>query len=97
MLMINGRVYQPPSEKDIVIRASKMGICQRKQNSDLKRYRHLHVHSSIFKNNFYLLLAVLGLCRFIDFSLISTSRDYSLVAVLGLLIPVVSLVAEHKI
>ena len=67
------------------------------RNTNSKKYLHLHVHSSIFKNNFYLLLAVLGLCRFVDFSLISTSRDYSLVMVLGLLIPVVSLVAEHKI
>ena len=66
-------------------------------NTNSKKYLHLHVHSSIFKNNFYLLLAVLGLCHFVDFSLISTSRDYSLVMVLGLLIPVVSLVAEHKI
>ena len=66
-------------------------------NTNTKKYLHLPVHSSIFKNNFYLLLAVLGLCRFVDFSLISKSRDYSLVMVLGLLIPVVSLVAEHKI
>ena len=67
------------------------------RNTNSEKYLHLHVHSCIFKNSFYLLLAVLGLCRFLDFPLVSASRDYSVVVVLGLLIPAVSLVAEHKI
>ena len=66
-------------------------------NTNSKKYLQLHVHSSIFKNNFYLLLALLGLCHCVDFSLVSISRDWSLVVVLGLLIPVVSLVTEHKV
>ena len=43
----------------------------------------------------YLFLAVLGLCRCAGFSLVAASRDYSSVLVHGLLIAMVSLVAEH--
>ena len=43
----------------------------------------------------YLFLAVLGLCCSVGFSLVVTSGGYSLVAGHGLLIAVVSLVAEH--
>ena len=43
----------------------------------------------------YLFLAVLGLCCSAGFSLVVTSGGYSLVAGHGLLIAVVSLVAEH--
>ena len=55
---------------------------------------------SFFKNNFYLsilFLAVLGLHCHSDFSLVAASQGHSLVAVLGLLIAVVSLVAEHRL
>ena len=44
---------------------------------------------------FYLFMAVLGLCCSAGFSLVVASGGYSLVAVHGLLIAVVSLVAEH--
>ena len=48
------------------------------------------------KNKFiYLFLAELGLCCGTDLSLVATSRGYSLVAVLRLLIAVASLVGEH--
>ena len=43
----------------------------------------------------HLFLAVLGLCHGTGFSLVAASRDYSLVLVHGLLIAMVSLVAEH--
>ena len=50
-----------------------------------------------FKNNFfiYLFLAVLAFHCSTCFSLVAASGDYSLVALLKLLIAVVSLVAEH--
>ena len=41
-------------------------------------------------------MAVLGLCCCSGFSLVVESWGYRLVAVLGLLIAVASLVAEHK-
>ena len=44
-----------------------------------------------------LVLAVLGLCCCVGFSLVVASGGYSLVAVLWLLIVVVSLVAEHRL
>ena len=40
-------------------------------------------------------MAVLCLCCCVDFSLIATSRAYSVVAVHGLLIAVTSLVVQH--
>ena len=40
---------------------------------------------------------VLGLCCYMDFSLVVESRGYSLVEVHRLLIVVVSLVAEHRL
>ena len=43
---------------------------------------------------FIYFLAVLGLCCFMGFIPVETSMGYSLVTVLGLLIAVVSLVAE---
>ena len=51
----------------------------------------------IFKNYLFLLLAVLGLCCCggLYFSVVEASGGSSLVAVRGLLIAVVSLVAEH--
>ena len=48
----------------------------------------------IFKKNF-LFLAVLGLFCFVWASLVAMSGGHSLVVVLGLLIVVASLVAEH--
>ena len=82
----------------MIQRSSTSGNASRgNRNTNSKKYLHLHVHSSIFKNSFYLLLAVLGLCHFMDFPLISASRDYSVAVVLGLLIPVVSLVAEQDL
>ena len=42
-------------------------------------------------------LAVLGLCCCMGFSLVASSRSYSLVVVCGLLIAVASLVAEHRL
>ena len=45
----------------------------------------------------YLFLAVLGLHCCSGFSLVVTSRGYSLVAVHGLLIVVASLAAEYKL
>ena len=56
--------------------------------------------SFFFKNNFYLFilfLVVLGLHCHSDFSLVAAGRGYSLVTVLGLLIAVVSLAAEHRL
>lgn len=44
----------------------------------------------------HLFLVVLGLCLSIGFSLVAMSRGYSLVAVLGLLIAVISLVTGYK-
>ena len=44
----------------------------------------------------HLFLAMLGLCCCMGFSLVVTSRHYSLSVVCGLLIMVVSLVAEHN-
>ena len=44
---------------------------------------------------FFLFLAVLGLHCCSGFSLVVASRGYSLVAVLGLLIVVASLITEH--
>ena len=41
------------------------------------------------------ILAGLGLCSCVDFSLVAVSRGYSLVEVLELLIAVASLFAEH--
>ena len=49
------------------------------------------------KELFYLFLAVLGLHCCSGFSLVVTSRGYSLVAVQGLLIVVASLAAEYKL
>ena len=40
---------------------------------------------------------MLGLCCLAGFSLVSESRGYSLVAVLGLLIAAASLVSEHEL
>ena len=44
---------------------------------------------------FFIYLTTLGLCCYIDFSLVAENGGYSLVAMLGLLIAVASLVAEH--
>ena len=54
-------------------------------------------HFPFIKNNFIYLfiLAVLGLLCCTGFSLVAEFRDYSPVAVCGLLIAVASLVAEH--
>ena len=52
----------------------------------------LFVLSSEFLDLFILFWAVLGLCCFMGFSLAVASRGYSLVAGLGLLIAVASLV-----
>ena len=49
------------------------------------------------KNCTYLFLAVLSLGCCAGFSLVAVSGGYSLVAVCGLLIPVASLVAEHRL
>ena len=49
-----------------------------------------------FLNFLYLFMVVLGLRCCIGFSLLA-SRDYFLVAVHGLLIPMASLVAEHRL
>jgi len=46
---------------------------------------------------FILFLAVLGLHCYVGFSLVVASRDYSPVAVLGLLVAVGSLIAEHRL
>ena len=43
----------------------------------------------------YFILAVLGLCCCVDFSLVAASEGYSLVAVRRLLIEAASPVAEH--
>ena len=53
----------------------------------------------IFKNYLFLLLAVLGLCccEGLYFSVVAASGGSSLVAVRGLLIAMVSLVAEHRL
>jgi len=51
------------------------------------------VLTSTFKKFIY--LAVLGLCCYAGFSLVVTSRGYSLVALCRLLFAVASLVAEH--
>ena len=52
----------------------------------------------IFLNNFiYLFLAVLDVRCYTGFSVVVESRGYSLVAVLGLLIVVASLVTEHRL
>ena len=48
-----------------------------------------------FIYNFYLFLAVLGLCCCVGFSLIAMSRGYCPVVVRGLLIAVASPVAQH--
>ena len=49
-----------------------------------------------FFNNFIsLFLSVLSLCCFLGFSVVVASGGYSLVAMLGLLIGVASLVAKH--
>ena len=48
-----------------------------------------------FIYNFYLFLAVLGLCCWMGFSLIAASRGCSPVVVRGLLIAVASPVAKH--
>ena len=48
-----------------------------------------------FNNFIYLFLAVLGLRCHVGFSLAVESRGYALVEVHGLLLVVVSLVAEH--
>ena len=45
---------------------------------------------------YYLLLAVLGLCSCAGFSLVVGSKSCSLAKVLGLLIAVASLIAEHR-
>ena len=50
-----------------------------------------------FNNFIYLFLAVLGLRCHAGFSLDAESRGYSVVEVHGLLIVVVSLVAEHRL
>ena len=44
-----------------------------------------------------LFVAVLGLCCCTDFSQVVVSRNYSLVAVHGFLIEVVSLISEHRL
>ena len=50
----------------------------------------------IFLNNFIsLFLAMLSVCCFLGFSVVVASGGCSLVAMLGLLIVVASLVAEH--
>ena len=46
---------------------------------------------------FYLLWAVLGLCCYRDFSLVVASGGYSLFVLLGLLISVAALAAEHRL
>ena len=46
-------------------------------------------------NLFILLLAVLGLCCCMGFSLVAVRGGYSLVLVCGLIIMVASLVVEH--
>ena len=50
-----------------------------------------------FNNFIYLFLTVLGLHCHAGFSLVAESRGYSVVEVHGLLIVVVSLVAEHRL
>ena len=50
-----------------------------------------------FLKNYLSIYFVLGLHCCIRFSLVVKSRDYSLVAVLGLLIAVASLVSEHRL
>ena len=60
----------------------------------LDKYRKIHTFFNVF---IHLFLVVLGLCFSMGFSLVAMSRGYSLFAVLGLLIAVVSLVAGHKL
>ena len=53
-----------------------------------------------FKKNYlfiHLFLALLGLHRFVRFSLVAVNGGYSLVVVLGLLFAVASLVVEHEL
>ena len=54
----------------------------------------LVIYNLIFKNNFYLFLAVLGLRYCSGFSLVVAGGGYSLVVVYGLLIALASLVAD---
>ena len=54
----------------------------------------LLARGSIF---FFLLSAVLGLYRWLGFSLVAESRGYSLVAVLRLLVALASLVVELRL
>ena len=51
----------------------------------------------IFKKFLFNYLTVLGLLCCVDFSLVVTSRGYSLAVVCGLLTAVASLVAEHRL
>ena len=56
----------------------------------------LEMRIIFFLNNFIsLFLSVPSLCCFLGFSVVVASGDYSLVAMLGLLIGVASLVAKH--
>ena len=67
-------------------------------NRILGRDKYRKVNSFFFLNVFmHLFLVVLGLCFCMGFSLVAMSRSYSLLAVLGFLIAVVSLVAGHKL
>ena len=50
-----------------------------------------------FLDFIYLFMALLGFTCCAGFSLVAVSGGYSLVAVCGLLIPVASLVAEHRL
>ena len=58
-------------------------------------YFHQYKSLFLFKNIFFLFLAMLGLCCFLGFSLVSVSRGYAMVAVHRPLIVVASLV-EHE-
>ena len=66
-------------------------------NRILGRDKYRKVNSFFFNVFMHLFLVVLGLCFCMGFSLVAMSRGYSLLAVLGFLIAVVSLVAEHKL
>ena len=53
--------------------------------------------SLLFKRLFLFFLALLGLCRFADFSLVAISLVVSLVVVHELLIAVASLLVKHRL
>ena len=71
------------------------GVMKREGNKRWSNPCHASSFLFFFFNFIYLLLTVLGLCCCVGFSLVVAIRVYSLVAMHGFLIAVVSLVAEH--